>query len=70
MNNSKDMLNKKIASIPSFLLSKEESTKLGLQDQSYVLIIPKKLLDDLKITRSEITFDLFLKNKKLLLVEK
>ncbi len=64
------MLNKKIASIPSFLLSKEESTKLGLQDQSYVLIIPKKLLDDLKITRSEITFDLFLKNKKLLLVEK
>jgi len=64
------MLNKKIVSIPSFLLSKEESTKLRLQDQSYVLIIPKKLLDDLKITRSEITFDLFLKNKKLLLVEK
>jgi len=40
------MLNKKIVSIPSFLLSEEESTKLGLQDQSYVLIIPKKLLDE------------------------
>ena len=64
------MTSKKIASIPSFLLSKEESTKLRLQDQSYVLIIPKKLLDDLKITRNEITFDLFLKNKKLSLVEK
>ena len=64
------MLNKKIASIPSFLLSKEDSTKLRLQDQSYVLIIPKKLLDDLKIIRTEIAFELFLKNEKLSLVEK
>lgn len=63
------MLNKKIASIPSFLLSREDSIKLGLQNQSYVLIIPKKLLQDL-ITGNEITFDLFLKNKKLSLVEK
>lgn len=63
------MLSKKIALIPSFLLSKEEATKLRLQDQSYVLIIPKKLLDDLKINRTEIAFELFLKNEKLSLVE-
>jgi len=54
---------KKLATIPSFLLTKELSTQLKLQNQHYVILIPKKFVNS-----SELTFDLFLNNNTLSLV--
>ena len=54
---------KKLAKIPSFLLSKELSTQLKLQNQYYVILIPKKF-----VTTSDPTFDLVLENNRISLL--
>jgi len=54
---------KKLASIPSFLLSKELATQLKLQNQHYVILIPKKF-----VTTSDPTFDLIIQNNRLSLI--
>jgi len=54
---------KKLATIPSFLLTKELSTQLKLQNQHYVILIPKKF-----ITTSDPTFDLIIQNNRLSLI--
>lgn len=54
---------KKLASLPSFLLSKELSTQLKLQNQHYVVLIPKKF-----VTTSDPTFDLIIQNNRLSLI--
>ena len=54
---------KKLASIPSFLLSKELSTQLKLQNQHYIILIPKKF-----VTTSDLRFDLVIQNNRLSLI--
>jgi len=54
---------KKLAKIPSFLLSKELSTQLKLQNQHYIVLIPKKF-----ITSSDPTFDLVIQNNRISLL--
>ncbi len=54
---------KKLASLPSFLLSKELSTQLKLQNQHYVVLIPKKF-----VTTPDPTFDLVIQNERLSLI--
>ena len=54
---------KKLASIPSFLLTKELATQLKLQNQHYVILIPKKF-----VTSSDLTFDLVIQNNRLSLI--
>lgn len=54
---------KKLAKLHSFLLSKELSTQLKLQNQHYVVLIPKKF-----VTTSDPTFDLIIQNNRLSLI--
>jgi len=54
---------KKLASLPSFLLSKELSAQLKLQNQHYIVLIPKKF-----ITSSDPTFDLVIQNNRISLL--
>ena len=54
---------KKLASLPSFLLSKELASQLKLQSQHYVILIPKKF-----VTSSDPTFDLVLENNRITLL--
>ncbi len=54
---------KKLAKIPSFLLSKELSTQLKLQNQHYIILIPKKF-----VNCSDPTFDLVLENNRISLL--
>jgi len=54
---------KKLASLPSFLLSKELTTQLKLQNQHYIILIPKKF-----VTTSDPTFDLIIQNNRLSLI--
>ena len=54
---------KKLASIPSFLLTKELATQLKLQNQHYIILIPKKF-----VITSDPTFDLIIQNNRLSLI--
>ena len=54
---------KKLASLPSFLLTKELATQLKLQNQHYVVLIPKKFVES-----SDPTFDLIIQNNRLSLI--
>ena len=54
---------KKLAKLHSFLLSKELSTQLKLQNQHYIILIPKKF-----VTTSDPTFDLIIQNNRLSLI--
>jgi len=54
---------KKLAKLHSFLLSKELSTQLKLQNQHYIVLIPKKF-----VTSSDPTFDLIIQNNRLSLI--
>ena len=54
---------KKLAKLHSFLLSKELSSQLKLQNQHYVVLIPKKF-----VTSSNLTFDLILDDNRISLL--
>jgi len=54
---------KKLATIHSFLLTKELATQLKLQNQHYIILIPKKF-----VTTSDPTFDLVIQNNRLSLI--
>jgi len=54
---------KKLVTIPSFLLTKELATQLKLQNQHYIILIPKKF-----VTTSGPTFDLIIQNGRLSLI--
>jgi len=54
---------KKLATIPSFLLSKELAAQLKLQHQYYVVLIPKKFVES-----SDLSFDLIIQNNRLSLI--
>jgi len=59
---------KKLATIPSFLLSKEQTAELKLQHQSYLLIIPQDLVSKAGITNEFLSFDLVILDNKLSLL--
>jgi len=58
---------KKLALIPSLLLTPQDVTNLKLQNQAFMLIIPKKLVEKV-ISDSDLSFDLVIDNGRLLLV--
>jgi hypothetical protein len=51
--------------LPSFLLSKDLSASLKLQEQSYLLLIPKSILQKQGISLENPTFDLVFNQNKL-----
>ena len=55
--------NEKTVTLHTFLLTKEQVTQLKLQNQHYVLLIPKKF-----VTTSDPTFDLVIQNNRLSLI--
>ncbi len=59
---------KKLAKIPSFLLSKEMSAALKLEQQSYLIIIPKNILEELDVDSPYLSFDLVILDNKLSLL--
>jgi len=59
---------KKLAFIPSFLLSSSETANLRLQNQVYMIIIPKKLLEQEISVNSELSFNLVVKNGNISLI--
>ncbi len=59
---------KKLAKIPSFLLTKEMSAALKLEQQSYLIIIPKNILEELDVDSHYLSFDLVILDNKLSLL--
>ena len=59
----------KLASIPSILFSKTQTTELKLQEQPYIILIPKSILDAIAIDAAP-TFDLIYENGKLSLISR
>lgn len=59
---------KSLARIPSFLLTPNEAAKLRLQNQAYMIIIPKKLIENFDILSSELSFDLIYEKNRLSLL--
>ena len=59
---------KKLAILQSSLFSKELSAALKLQQQQYLLLIPKSLLEKYKIYSENITFELILDNNRITLL--
>jgi len=57
----------KLARIPSFLLTPKDTQRLLLQNQAYMLIIPKKLIEKFNLS-SELSFDLIFENNRLSLL--
>lgn len=59
---------KKLAILLSSLFSKELGAALKLQEQQYVLLIPKSILEKYKISSENITFELVLDNNRITLL--
>ena len=59
---------KKLAILLSSLFSKELSAALKLQEQQYVLLIPKSIFTKYKISSENITFELILDNNRITLL--
>ena len=59
---------KKLATVPSFLLSKEQAVSLKLQGQSYLLLLPLQMVRKLGIVSDNLSFDLVIHDGKLSLV--
>lgn len=51
--------------LPSFLLSKDLAARLKLQEQSYIVLIPKSILQKQGISLENPTFDLSFNQNKL-----
>jgi len=56
-----------LARIPSFLLTPKDTQQLRLQNQAYLLTIPKKLIENYDLP-TELSFDLIFENNRLSLV--
>ena len=59
---------KKLAKVPSFLLSSELTTSLKLENRHYIMIIPQSVLTAAGISSDSITFDLTITDGKLSLI--
>lgn len=58
---------KKLAQIPSFLLTPKDTERLHLQNQAYILTIPKKLIEKFYL-HSELSFELIIEKNRLSLL--
>jgi len=59
---------KKLAKISSTLFSKEQTIALRLQEQPYIILIPKSILEKHKIFSENLSFDLVIQNKRIVLL--
>jgi len=59
---------KKLAILLSSLFSKELCAALKLQEQQYVLLIPKSIFEKYKISSENITFELILDKNRITLL--
>ncbi|MCH7560321.1 MAG: hypothetical protein IIC67_02950 [Thaumarchaeota archaeon] len=59
---------KKLAKISSTLFSKEQTVALRLQERSYIILIPKSILEKCKIFSENLSFDLIIQNKRIALL--
>jgi len=59
---------KKIAKIPCELMSKEQAVALKLQEQPFLIIIPKSILRKLGINEDEIMCELVLEDNRICLI--
>lgn len=64
-----DVSKNKIANIPSCLLTHELTIALKLQEQSFVILIPQKLIQKLGCNEDEINFELGKHENKIHLVQ-
>jgi len=61
-------MKKNLAILLSSLFSKELCAALKLQEQQYVLLIPKSIFEKYKISSENITFELILDNNRITLL--
>ena len=59
---------KKLASLPSILFSKEQTIALKLQEQPYIILIPKSIIQKLGITDENLDFKLVIEQNKIALL--
>ena len=59
---------KKLATIPSFLLSSELASSLKLETRHYIMLIPQSILTTLGLESESLTFELLVKDGKLSLI--
>jgi len=59
---------KKLATLLSSLFSKELCAALKLQEQQYVLLLPKSIFEKYKISSENISFDLVISENKITLL--
>ena len=59
---------KKLSELPSPLFSKQLQVALKLQEQPYIILIPKSILEKYGIYSDEISFDLVLDNNRISLL--
>ena len=64
-----DLAKNKIAKIPSCLLTRELTAALRLQEQSFIILIPQKLIQRLGCNADEINFDLVKYENKIHLIQ-
>ena len=59
---------KKLAKISSTLFSMEQTVALRLQEQPYIILIPKSILEKYKIFSENLSFDLVIQDKRITLL--
>jgi len=59
---------KRLAKISSTLFSTEQTAALRLQEQPYIILIPKSILEKYKIFSENLSFDLVIQNKRIALL--
>ena len=57
-----------IAKIPCQLMNKDQAVALKLEEQPYLIIIPRSILQRLGITEEEISFELVIEDNRLCLI--
>lgn len=62
------MNRKKIAKIPCHLMTKEQAIALKLEEQPYLIIIPRSILQKHGINEEEISFQLVIEENRLCLI--
>lgn len=59
---------KRLAKISSTLFSMEQTVALRLQEQPYIILIPKSILEKYKIFSENLSFDLVIQDKRIALL--
>ena len=59
---------KPIAEIPGQLISRELAYQLRLEEEPFIILIPKSILTNKGITAKDLDFELFIENNKISLV--